>query len=53
MFINISPADSNLSETISTLNFGAAIKKIELGPQKKNVSQQAAAPAAPPAPAKK
>ena len=40
MFINISPAESNLSETISTLNFGAAIKKIELGPQKKNLAKK-------------
>jgi kinesin family protein C2/C3 len=37
MFVNCSPAESNLSETRSTLNFGQGISKIELGPIKRNV----------------
>ena len=36
MFVNLSPAESNLSETRSTLNFGQGISKIELGPIKRN-----------------
>ena len=40
MFLNVSPAESNVGETLSTLNFGQAIAKIELGPVKKNVSKK-------------
>lgn len=36
MFVNVSPSESNLSETHSTLNFGKGIRQIELGPAKKN-----------------
>lgn len=43
MFINISPAESNLVETLSTLNFGQGISKIEMGPIKRNVEGKAAA----------
>jgi len=39
MFLNLSPADTNLNETRSTLNFGQGIGKIELGPIKKNVKK--------------
>lgn len=38
MFVNCSPAESNLSETRSTLNFGQGISKIELGPIKRNAT---------------
>eukprot|EP00056_Hartaetosiga_gracilis_P002884 m.57531 g.57531 ORF g.57531 m.57531 type:complete len:1069 (+) comp11236_c0_seq1:97-3303(+) len=37
VFINISPAESNLTETLSTLNFGSGIAKIEMGPVSRNV----------------
>lgn len=32
MFVNVSPAESNVAETISTLTFGQSIRTIELGP---------------------
>ena len=35
VFINTSPAESNLPETLGTLNFGSAISKIELKKEKK------------------
>lgn len=36
VFVNVSPLSSNLSETLMTLKFGQNIRKIELGPAKKN-----------------
>ena len=36
VFVNISPSEYNLSESICSLNFGRNIRKIELGPAKKN-----------------
>lgn len=36
VFVNVSPLASNLSETWMTLKFGQNIRKIELGPAKKN-----------------
>ena len=39
MFLNLSPAETNLNETRGTLNFGQGIGKIELGPIKKNVKK--------------
>lgn len=39
MFLNCSPLADNLAETKSTLNFGAGIAKIELGPVRKNVGK--------------
>ncbi|EDQ84821.1 uncharacterized protein MONBRDRAFT_34521 [Monosiga brevicollis MX1] len=39
VFINISPAESNLGETVSTLTFGQNISRIELGPVKRNVAK--------------
>eukprot|EP00051_Salpingoeca_urceolata_P025200 m.448895 g.448895 ORF g.448895 m.448895 type:complete len:943 (+) comp20315_c14_seq55:137-2965(+) len=42
VFINVSPADSNLSETLSTLKFGQAIRTIELGPMGKQGKKAAA-----------
>eukprot|EP00730_Choanoeca_flexa_P010422 TRINITY_DN1791_c0_g1_i1.p1 TRINITY_DN1791_c0_g1~~TRINITY_DN1791_c0_g1_i1.p1 ORF type:complete len:997 (+),score=255.90 TRINITY_DN1791_c0_g1_i1:64-3054(+) len=35
VFVNASPAESNLSETMGTLQFGSAIRSIELGPMGK------------------
>eukprot|EP00039_Didymoeca_costata_P005265 m.80093 g.80093 ORF g.80093 m.80093 type:complete len:1053 (+) comp12740_c0_seq2:592-3750(+) len=35
VFINVSPAESNLAETVGTINFGSAIRSIELGGAKK------------------
>jgi kinesin family member C2/C3 len=35
VFINVSPAESNLAETLGTINFGAAIRTIELKGDKK------------------
>eukprot|EP00040_Diaphanoeca_grandis_P017646 m.92413 g.92413 ORF g.92413 m.92413 type:complete len:934 (-) comp26544_c0_seq1:144-2945(-) len=40
MFLNVSPAEDNLPETRSTLNFGQSIGKIEMGPIKKNLSKR-------------
>ena len=37
MFVNISPADFNCSETLSTLRFAERAKRVELGQSKKNV----------------
>lgn len=39
MFLNCSPLAENLAETKSTMNFGAGIAKIELGPVRKNVAK--------------
>lgn len=50
VFVNVSPLESNLSETYSTLLFGQNIRKIELGPATKN---KAGPPPGPPAPKKK
>lgn len=36
VFINISPLEVNLGETLCTLNFGRNIRKVELGPAKKH-----------------
>jgi len=36
VFVNCSPLESNLAETICTLNFGRNIRKIELGPASKH-----------------
>lgn len=36
LFVNVSPCQSNLAETHSTLNFGKGIRQIELGPAKKH-----------------
>ena len=44
VFVNISPLESNLSETICTLTFGKNIRKIELGPAKKHRQTGASAP---------
>jgi len=38
MFINASPLQINLSETLSTLSFGKQIRAIELGPAKKHTA---------------
>lgn len=40
LFVACSPADSNLQETISTLQFGSNAKQIELGQAKKNVGKE-------------
>lgn len=37
LFVNISPAESNLSETLSSLNFGAAAKQVQLGKPVQNI----------------
>lgn len=39
MFVNVSPLASNLSETVSTLQFGSAAKQVELGKATQNVTQ--------------
>lgn len=44
IFINISPAESNLAETIGTLKFGQAIRTIELKPGAKKPAPGKAAP---------
>ncbi|EDQ88488.1 uncharacterized protein MONBRDRAFT_8985 [Monosiga brevicollis MX1] len=35
VFVNVSPLETNLSETLMTLKFGQGIRKIELGPAKR------------------
>ena len=37
MFVQISPSDQDLGETISSLNFATRVRGIELGPAKKQV----------------
>lgn len=39
LFVALSPVESNLPETISTLTFGSNAKQIELGRAKKNISK--------------
>lgn len=39
LFVNISPGESNLSETMSTLNFGAAAKQVQLGKAVQNIKK--------------
>ncbi|RCV29331.1 hypothetical protein SETIT_6G004500v2 [Setaria italica] len=37
MFVQISPSDSDVSETLSSLNIASHVRRIELGPAKKQV----------------
>nr|CAB3502251.1 unnamed protein product [Digitaria exilis] len=37
MFVQISPSDNDVSETLSSLNFASRVRRIELGPAKKQV----------------
>ncbi|EDO31606.1 predicted protein [Nematostella vectensis] len=39
MFVNVSPAEWNLSETISTLQFGAGAKQVQLGKATQNITR--------------
>ena len=39
MFVNISPLDSNMAETISSLEFGASTRQVELGKATKNITK--------------
>ena len=40
LFVAISPSDSNLPESMSTLKFGSGARQVELGEAKKNVSKR-------------
>ncbi|XP_062209600.1 kinesin-like protein KIN-14E [Phragmites australis] len=37
MFVQISPSDNDVSETLSSLNFASRVRRIELGPGKRQV----------------
>lgn len=37
MFVQISPSDRDLGETLSSLNFATRVRGIELGPAKRQV----------------
>lgn len=37
MFVQISPSDKDLSETLSSLNFATRVRGIELGPARKQI----------------
>lgn len=37
MFVQISPSDQDLGETLSSLNFASRVRGIELGPAKKQI----------------
>lgn len=37
MFVQISPSDEDLGETLSSLNFATRVRGVELGPVKKQV----------------
>jgi kinesin family protein C2/C3 len=37
MFVQISPSNNDVSETLSSLNFASRVRRIELGPAKKQV----------------
>ena len=39
MFVNISPLESNVPETISTLEFGQNARQVELGKATKHVTR--------------
>jgi len=39
LIVAVSPAELNLSETLSTLTFGSNAKQIELGKPKKNITK--------------
>ena len=39
MFVNISPLESNIPETISTLEFGQNVRQVELGKATKHVTR--------------
>jgi kinesin family member C2/C3 len=47
VFVNCSPLDINLEETISTLTFGQTIQKIELGPAQRHAVKDASPTPAP------
>ncbi|KAL1569701.1 Kinesin-like protein KIN-14R [Salvia divinorum] len=40
MFVQISPSDQDLSETLSSLNFATRVRGVELGPARKQVDTQ-------------
>ena len=37
MFVQISPSEQDMNETLSSLNFAARVRGVELGPAKKQV----------------
>lgn len=37
MFVQISPSEHDLSETLSSLNFATRVRGVELGPAKKQI----------------
>lgn len=37
MFVQISPSDQDLSETLSSLNFATRVRGVELGPARKQI----------------
>lgn len=37
MFVQISPSDQDLSETLSSLNFATRVRGVELGPVRKQI----------------
>ena len=37
MFVQISPSDQDLSETLSSLNFATRVRGVEMGPVKKQI----------------
>ena len=41
MFVTISPDAANLSETISSLEFGSNARQVQLGQAKQNVQKRA------------
>ena len=41
MFVNISPLESNVPETVSTLEFGQNARQVELGKATKHVTRHA------------
>lgn len=41
MFVNVSPTQINLAETLSTMQFGQGARQVELGPAQKHVTKAA------------
>lgn len=37
MFVQISPSEQDLSETLSSLNFATRVRGVELGPARKQI----------------
>ena len=42
MFVNVSPTQVNIAETLCTIQFGQSARQVELGPAQRHVTKAAA-----------